>query len=176
MKRYVANSQLKLLFLVAIIGFALYYANDKFNFISVEPVKDEEDISSDLDVKYETKRVKVVKESGEEFPIEVYIADDQEKRTEGLSVFSEISTNQGMLFEFTEDSLQGFWMKDVKYSLDIAFVNAQKEIIYLKKSADTCLEGNCTVYSPNQAYRYVLEANAGWFDNRGLGEGDKLDF
>jgi uncharacterized membrane protein (UPF0127 family) len=78
-----------------------------------------------------------------------------------------------MLFVFVISELQSFWMKNTPLSLDIMFVNENKEIVKIHKST--------TPYSKEslpseKKSMYVVEVIAGFSDKYGIKEGDKIDF
>jgi uncharacterized membrane protein (UPF0127 family) len=75
----------------------------------------------------------------------------------GLSNKSSIKENEGMLFVLNPFSRRGFWMKDMKFPIDIIWLNENKEIVHIRKSLEPC-ETNCPVYNPDRESKYVLES------------------
>jgi len=108
---------------------------------------------------------------GEQLLLEV--ADTPELRTQGLSGREKLSQGSGMLFIFDNMNLYGFWMKDMKFSLDIMWLDADKKIVYIEKnlSSDTYP----TIFTPASPAQYVLEVPAGFVDNSNVSLGDFLD-
>ena len=105
--------------------------------------------------------------------IDIEIADNDAKRQRGLMFRKTMEDAQGMLFVFVVSELQSFWMKNTVLSLDIMFVNENKEIVRIHK--------NTTPYSEkslpsDKKSMYVVEVNAGFADKYGVKEGDKIDF
>ncbi len=105
--------------------------------------------------------------------IDVEIADNDAKRERGLMFRKTMEDVQGMLFVFIVSELQSFWMKNTVLSLDIMFVNENKEIVKIHK--------NTTPYSKEslpseKKSMYVVEVVAGFSDKYGVKEGDKIDF
>lgn len=49
----------------------------------------------------------------------VEIADTEQKQTQGLSGRPQLTDNQGMLFNFGTSTMPTFWMKDMKFNLDL---------------------------------------------------------
>ncbi len=105
--------------------------------------------------------------------IDVEIADNDRKRSQGLMYRKSMQENQGMYFVFPVSELQSFWMKNTIISLDIMFVNENKEIVKIHK--------NTTPYSEKSLpsgknAMYVVEVIAGFSDKFGIKEGDKINF
>jgi uncharacterized protein len=93
----------------------------------------------------------------------------------GLSNKSSINENEGMLFVLNPSSRRGFWMKDMKFPVDIIWLNENKEIVHIKKSLEPCVS-NCPVYYPDRESKYVLETVAGFADKQNLKVGDIIFF
>ena len=106
--------------------------------------------------------------------ISLIIAKSNESRMKGLSGLKSLSNDKAMLFVFDEIGDYGIWMKDMKFPLDIMWLNEQKEIIHLEQdiSPDTFPK----VYYPKEKSVYVLETNAGFAKNNNLTVGKVLDF
>ncbi len=104
----------------------------------------------------------------------VEIADTVEKRAQGLSGREKLKKNTGMFFVFDEPDKYGFWMKDMKFNIDIIWLNSHGQIIYMKESVspDTYPE----TFTPDQEALYVLEVPAGFAAEKHLELGDKIDF
>ena len=108
------------------------------------------------------------------FAVEVVDTDEQIKK--GLSGRSELAENQGMLFIFNQSGFYPFWMKEMLFPIDIIWLNNNKEVVFIKKDAQPCLEENCQIIEPDKKARYVLEVKAGIADKINIKIGDKLIF
>ena len=95
--------------------------------------------------------------SGHQFDAEV--ADTEAERTQGLSNRNELPANAWLLFVFDEDAPHCFWMKDMKFSIDIIWMDQDKKVVKIKENVkpETYPESFC----PEQPALYVLEVNAG---------------
>ena len=102
------------------------------------------------------------------------IADNDVTRTTGLSGRETLAENQGMLFQFAEETTGGFHMKDVKFPLDMIFLDENSQIIEMYKSVPPCETDDCEVYSPTNGYYSVVEVLGGTVDKLGVKEGDTL--
>src|SRR5215203_893119 len=62
----------------------------------------------------------------------VLVADisvTNEQRTKGLSVKDGLAENEAMLFVFDNEAEHTFWMKDMKFPIDIIWIDSDKTII-----------------------------------------------
>ncbi len=105
--------------------------------------------------------------------ISTYIADDKLNREKGLSILDHIGDNEAMLFLFDKSGYYNFWMKDMKFPIDIVWLDKEKRIIYIKKNARP--KDYPSSYGPNIKSLYVLEFKNGFTDDNHLFVGDKLD-
>ncbi len=105
----------------------------------------------------------------------VEIASTSFERELGLMFRNELPIDRGMLFTFKGEGIHSFWMKNTYISLDMIWLNKDKEVVYIEKNALPC-EDECSDIIPDKAALYVLEINGGMADQIGLKVGDKMDF
>ena len=84
-----------------------------------------------------------------------------------------------MLFVFENKGPYGFWMKDMKFAIDIIWIDENKNILDIV--ANTApqpgkKDKELTVYKPRDDALYVLEFNAGLANLNNLQIGDKVSF
>jgi len=103
------------------------------------------------------------------------IADTPAKQELGLSGRENLQPREGMLFTYNKPS-EGlcFWMKDMRFSLDIIWLDSQKRIVHIEPSLAPATYPN--TFCPGTAAQYVVEINAGRSRDLGLQTGQKLDF
>lgn len=103
-----------------------------------------------------------------------YIANNDSDRERGLSVFNKLKDNEAMIFVFDTPSKYEFWMKNMKFSIDIVWLDQNKHIIDIIKdiSADTYPE----MFAPSKEALYVLELKAGIAEKNKIKIGDSCDF
>ena len=101
----------------------------------------------------------------------VEIADTPAAYIKGLSGREKLGDNEGMLFIFSEKSIQKFWMKEMKFSLDIIWINGDK-IAGIVYGAEPELGGQLTIYASPESVDKVLEINAGTASAGGMRVGD----
>ncbi len=105
----------------------------------------------------------------------VKVAKDKASQEKGLAGVTELKQNGGLLMVFDSDDTWGIWMKDMKVSLDIVWLNSNKEVIYIVKNVSPDLSTSKT-FKPTKPARYVLEVAAGDTSKYGVKIGDKADF
>lgn len=100
-------------------------------------------------------------------------ATTNEQRILGLSNRVSLPSSSGMLFVFETSEEQCFWMKDMKFNIDILWLNEKKQITKIEKDVtpQTYPETFC---QPDT--KYVLEFNAGTISANGLKVGSTLQF
>jgi len=108
---------------------------------------------------------------------DVKIADTPELREKGLMFVKSLPEKKGMLFIFPESGKHSFWMKNTLIPLDMIWIDAGKEIVFIKGNVQPCLANEvCVGIVPNRDAKYVLELKAGSVDRIGLQVSDVLSF
>jgi uncharacterized protein len=105
--------------------------------------------------------------------IDVEIAGDEARRIQGLMYRDSMPEEDGMLFLFTDEGPLNFWMKNTRFSLDIIYVNSNREIVSIAKNTRPYSEDQIPSVKPAL---YVVEVNAGYADRHGIKEGDRVQF
>ncbi len=126
-----------------------------------------------LSRKIESYSHKSVTIAGEKFTLLV-ANSDSEKRL-GLSVINKLPHNYGMLFEAAPNT--GIWMKDMKYPIDIIWVDSEYKISYLVDSAQPSSYPEIIYKNPSQSRAndaYIIEINSGEIKRLQLKLGDEI--
>lgn len=91
--------------------------------------------------------------------IKAEVADSPAERTKGLGGRQCIGEDQGMLFVFDQEGQYGFWMKDMKFPIDIIWLDTNHHVVKIQSGVqpDTYPE----VFKNDKPARYVLELPAG---------------
>lgn len=97
--------------------------------------------------------------------ISVMVAKTDKEKQVGLSGRNKIGENQGMLFIFDTPNYYSFWMKEMKFPIDIIYINGNK-ITTVVENAKPPLSANdnLAIYQPSEKSDKVLELNAGSAD------------
>lgn len=104
----------------------------------------------------------------------VYEARTPIQREIGLSAFNSIKDNEGMLFYFDDLGRPAFWMKNMKFPIDIIWL---KDWTVIQITPDIAVEPNdkFTDYLPQHDVNEVLEIKAGQSQKDGIKVGDVLE-
>src|SRR3989344_1386739 len=100
------------------------------------------------------------------------LADTPELREKGLSGQASLAEGEGMLFIFPKSGTYGFWMKDMRFPIDIIWIDAEKKILGIEK--DISPGSFPTVFYPPAPASYVLEVPAGVSAFHGITEQNSL--
>lgn len=92
----------------------------------------------------------------------VTVAKTEQQKEEGLSVKSSLPQDQGMLFPFDTPAFYAFWMRNMKFPIDIIYIANKKIVtIYSNVPAPKNSTETLPIYKPHQPADTVLEINAG---------------
>lgn len=100
------------------------------------------------------------------------IAKTISQKSAGLSNRKELCSNCGMIFIFTKDGYQPFWMKNTFIPLDMIWINSNGKITDIITATQT---NSTKILQNTQPARYVLELNAYDTEKIGLKVGDIID-
>ncbi|MDO8550931.1 MAG: DUF192 domain-containing protein [Ignavibacteria bacterium] len=105
--------------------------------------------------------------------IDIEIADNEYERQLGVMKRKTMKEKEGMLFIFPDETMRSFWMRNTFISLDMIFVNANKEIVTIHKNTRTVSDQS---YPSSAPAVYVVEVIAGFTDKYSISEGDKISW
>jgi uncharacterized membrane protein (UPF0127 family) len=101
----------------------------------------------------------------------LYLAKTSQEQEVGLSKFTRINNNQGMLFIFQRKDYFSFWMKGMKFPIDIIFINGCK-IVDIFQNVPVPTSNTFSTYTTRQKADKVIEINAGLTKEYGIKAGD----
>lgn len=108
------------------------------------------------------------------------LASTAEERGLGLGRRDSLPADAGMLFDLGEERVPSFWMKDMRFPLDMVWIDAQRRVVSVTANVEAERPGTpdsaLRRYSPEAPVRYVLELNAGRAASAGIEPGDVLRF
>ncbi|MDQ3834921.1 MAG: DUF192 domain-containing protein [Actinomycetota bacterium] len=113
----------------------------------------------------------IINSVGERVPVQVEIADTDAERQQGLMGRTALAEDAGMLFVFDQEQQLSFWMKDTSIPLSIAFINGEGRIVDIQDMQPF----DETPHLSAEPARYALEVNQGFFEERGVMIGDKVE-
>jgi len=103
--------------------------------------------------------------------IHAEVANNEEERRQGLMYRTELPGNDGMLFVFEAPDVQCFWMRNTLLPLSIAFIADDGTVVNIEDMAPQTDDPHCA----RKPVRYALEMAKGWFAQRGVKAGNKID-
>jgi len=92
------------------------------------------------------------------------LALDASSREKGLAGTNQLSPGEALLMVFDYESDWGIWMKDMKFPIDIIWLDETKKVVHIVKNASPEYSTNKT-FKPNKPAKYVIELPAGTVDN-----------
>jgi hypothetical protein len=101
----------------------------------------------------------------------VEIAGDDASREKGLMFRKTMAADAGMIFDFHQEVMPTFWMKNTVLPLDIIFIRSDGAISSVAANA---VPMSLAPIPSSEPVRAVLELNAGRAKALGLGPGSKV--
>lgn len=109
----------------------------------------------------------------ERLVLDVDLALTSRTQARGLMEVEEIPDDYGMVFLWSDSGRHSFYMKDTLIPLDIAWWNAEGEIVDIQ-TMQPCTEEPCRTYVPADTHVGAVEVNAGLLERAGVEVGDKV--
>ncbi|MCG2591548.1 DUF192 domain-containing protein [Ramlibacter sp. XY19] len=103
--------------------------------------------------------------------LHAWVARSAEEHALGLMHRQQLGDGEGMLFVWDVPERKSFWMKDTPLPLSVAFLEEDGTIVRLADMEPHSLEGHAS----GRPVRFVLEVNQGWFEDKGIAPGMRLD-
>jgi hypothetical protein len=104
--------------------------------------------------------------------IKVEVRDTEAGRELGLSGRNSLALDHGMLFVFDTPGPYGFWMKDMKFPIDIVWISEDLAVVGMVRWATP--ESYPEIFSPPSDIKYVLEVPAGYSTEHGIAVGQRV--
>lgn len=92
----------------------------------------------------------------------------------GLSGQKSLDANQGLLFLFKKPDYYGIWMKDMKFPIDVVWLDESGFVVYIK--SNFLPSSYPETVKPMSPALSVLEVPAGFVQSHQIHIGDKLIF
>lgn len=93
-------------------------------------------------------------------------------KARGLGGRNTLGDNESMLFIFDQPGLYSFWMKGMRFPLDMIWIDEDYKIIHIERnvSPDTYPQA----FVSKTPARYILEVNAGFTRKNAITVGDSI--
>lgn len=105
------------------------------------------------------------------------VAIDPAVQKKGLSGRESLPANNAMLFVYPSKKILTFWMLDMRFDIDLLWINDDK-IVGIEKNMPAPAPGtedkDLLLYSSQEPVNMVLELNSGLVDKYGIKIGDKV--
>ncbi len=103
-------------------------------------------------------------------PMKVEIVETDPQRVKGLMFREKLGRDEGMLFIYDEPAYQAMWMKNTLIPLSVAFIDREGVILNIEEMAPQTEDSHMSAGPAS----YSIEANKGWFAQKGVKPGDKV--
>ena len=157
-------------FFIALFFF-IYSVENKQAYKQTEPTA-EEKVEENNPIINNVSNIQYVKIAGVQ--VKVDLALTGEAKRQGLSVREELGENEGMLFVFDHPEKLGFGMKDMKFAIDIIWLDEQGGVVFIKRNA--LPKSYPEIFKPTEDSKYVLEVPANFSLKNNLNVGDLTEF
>ncbi len=101
-------------------------------------------------------------------------ASSRTQKMIGLGNRVSMPEDHAMVFPYDTPQAQCFWMKDMKFSLDMIWLDANKQVVHVEPNVSP--ETYPKTYCPPVDAQYVIEVNAGTASKLGLEHKQQLYF
>lgn len=102
----------------------------------------------------------------------VELADNDATRARGMMFRTSMAPDAGMLFDFKQEQMASFWMRNTLIPLDMLFIKADGTILNIHQRAIPHDESGINSTGPVRA---VLEVNGGTVSRLGIKPGDRVE-
>lgn len=150
--------------IIVIIGFFVILTGVYFLFIK----KGEPKFVKEAEVTFYSKDTKTPIKK-----IDAEVAAVFEEQQQGLMHRSYMADSLGMIFIYSYEAQQSFWMKNTLIPLDIAFIDSKGVIDTIYRKTKPLSE---TSLPSRRKIQYVVEVNGGYYDRNGIKEGDMMSY
>jgi uncharacterized membrane protein (UPF0127 family) len=104
----------------------------------------------------------------------LYLAKTSNEQEVGLAKFNKIGNDKGMLFIFNKPDYYSFWMKNMKFPIDIIFINQTKIVDIFQNVPAPKNNNNLPTYTTGEKADKVLEINSGLSNKYKIKIGDTV--
>lgn len=108
---------------------------------------------------------------------QLLVARSETDKQIGLSKYNNLAADKAMVFIFEKPDYHRFWMKDMKFPIDLIFIKGNKIVkIYASAPILKTSVHDIPIYSPDSPVDKVLEINAGLSKKFNFKIGDIVEF
>ena len=108
--------------------------------------------------------------------VDAEIADTARLRERGLSYRDALVPGTGMIFLYDESTIRSFWMFEMRFCLDIVWINDGRVVGAAENACPAENSGDeIPRFRSPEAVQYVLEVDAGWMAANGITTGSVVE-
>jgi uncharacterized protein len=105
------------------------------------------------------------------------LAITNDQQIKGLDVKDQLRENEGMLFVEKQPARYDFWMRGMKFPIDIIWLDSDRTVIHIEHNLQPCVSDlDCSLHSPDKDALYILETVAGFSQKHNVETGTHMDF
>lgn len=108
--------------------------------------------------------------------LRVEVADTDALQTLGLSGREGLKDGHGMLFPYAQPGEMCFWMKDMRFAIDMVWIDATKKVVKVAEAVAPETYPDTFCAPDDKPAQYVLEVSAGQAARYGLRDGATVSF
>ena len=102
------------------------------------------------------------------------VANTTKKKELGLSERKSLEQNKAMLFPFEKEGYYPFWMKNMKFPIDILYLSKNKVVQIIEEAKPPRNNEAPIIYTPQEPIDAVFEINAGSSKKYNIKVGDTV--
>jgi uncharacterized membrane protein (UPF0127 family) len=105
------------------------------------------------------------------------LAITNDQQIKGLDIKDQLKENEGMLFLEKQPAKYDFWMRGMKFPIDIIWLDSNRVVVHIEHNLQPCVSDlDCPLYSPDKNALYILETVAGFSQKHNVNTGTQMDF
>lgn len=133
----------------------------------------EEELKEGLsDQKMPTSQAKTYPLTINTTPIEAELAETKEQQERGLGGRKDMPDDYGLLYILPKPYFYDFWMKDMKFPIDIIWVDRNQNVVDITRNLSP--DSYPRIFQPVRPAQFVIEVVAGFADKHGIKIGDPV--
>ena len=162
---------------IGVIAAAVLYLNPAITSMLGQPQDEQQELIISQEVRSGSNGYRQVNVIVNGVVLVADIAATDEQRTKGLSVKDSLADNEAMLFVLDNEGEHTFWMKNMKFPIDIIWIDTDKTVVHIEHNLQPCSsELFCPTYKPNDESLYVLETVGGFAERHDIVKGTIVEF
>jgi uncharacterized membrane protein (UPF0127 family) len=162
---------------IGVIAAAVLYLNPAITSMLGQPQDEQQELIISQEVRSGSNGYRQVNVIVNGVVLVADVAATDEQWTKGLSVKDSLAENEAMLFVLDNEGEHTFWMKNMKFPIDIIWIDIDKTVVHIEHNLQPCSsELFCPTYKPNDESLYVLETVGGFAERHDIVKGTMVEF